>query len=146
MAGKPKQCWPVETKNKLSLALEAVDPDDPLRICVSMVELNLAKVPPALDAAKAAIDRYADALTKKRQQVGDLLLLPIAQTKICARTVNTLEANGVYTVGDLLATRRVELLEIPNFGRAALEEVYLVLLAMGFPVPDAEAIGMVRGK
>jgi DNA-directed RNA polymerase subunit alpha len=58
--------------------------------------------------------------------------LSTAEIGLTVRTTNCLEERGIFTVRDLLNTRRDDLLSISNFGEKTLEEVYKALDAVGF--------------
>lgn len=55
-----------------------------------------------------------------------------AELGLNVRTTNCLEERGIYTVRDLLRSRRQDLLSISNFGEKTLEEVYKALEGIGF--------------
>ncbi len=62
----------------------------------------------------------------------DKLEMSTAEIGLSVRTTNCLEEKGIFTVEDLLNSRREELLAISNFGEKTLEEVYLALEGIGF--------------
>jgi len=51
---------------------------------------------------------------------------------LSVRTTNCLDEQGISTIGDLLACRREDLLQIANFGEKTLEDVYIALERLGF--------------
>jgi len=55
-----------------------------------------------------------------------------AEIGLSVRTTNCLEERGIFTVQDLLHTKRDDLLSISNFGEKTLEEVYRALESIGF--------------
>ena len=55
-----------------------------------------------------------------------------AELGLSVRTTNCLDEQGISTVGDLLACRREDLLQISNFGEKTLEDVYGALEKLGF--------------
>ena len=65
----------------------------------------------------------------------DRLNLSTAEIGLLVRTTNCLEEKGIFTVRDLLHSRREDLLKIANFGEKTLEEVYQALEKIGFPRP-----------
>jgi DNA-directed RNA polymerase subunit alpha len=75
------------------------------------------------------------------------LELSTAEIGLTVRTTNCLEEKGIFTVGELLATTRSELLGISNFGEKTLEEVYLALERIGFSRNGIErkAVAQVNG-
>ena len=62
----------------------------------------------------------------------DRLNLSTAEIGLLVRTTNCLEEKGIFTVRDLLHSRREDLLKIANFGEKTLEEVYASLEELGF--------------
>jgi DNA-directed RNA polymerase subunit alpha len=80
-------------------------------------------------------------LSPEEERTRDLnqkLELSTAEIGLTVRTTNCLEERGIFTVGDLLNTKREELLSISNFGEKTLEEVYKALAKIGFTRPDSE--------
>ena len=55
-----------------------------------------------------------------------------AELGLSVRTTNCLDEQGICTIGDLLACRREDLLQIANFGEKTLEDVYEALEKLGF--------------
>jgi DNA-directed RNA polymerase subunit alpha len=55
-----------------------------------------------------------------------------AELGLSVRTTNCLDEHGICTIGDLLASRREDLLKIANFGEKTLEDVYRALERLGF--------------
>jgi DNA-directed RNA polymerase subunit alpha len=55
-----------------------------------------------------------------------------AELGLSVRTTNCLDEQGIYTIGDLLACQREDLLRIANFGEKTLEDVYRALEKLGF--------------
>ncbi len=75
---------------------------------------------------------------KETQSLQDRLDMSTAEIGLTVRTTNCLEERGIFTVRDLLNTRREELLSISNFGEKTLEEVYKALESIGFFRPARE--------
>ena len=69
------------------------------------------------------------------RQMRERLELSTAEIGLAVRTTNCLEEKGIFTVRQLLASTREELLGISNFGEKTLEEVYLALEKIGFARP-----------
>lgn len=105
----------------------------PLGICLGKIEVALAKCPPEIDAAYAAVDGYAafHGEQEKRPSLAEALVMPLGDTSLSTRTLNHLERAGIRTVGELLQKRSEELLTIPNFAEAALAEVMTMLKQIG---------------
>ena len=55
-----------------------------------------------------------------------------AELGLSVRTTNCLDEQGICTIGDLLACRREDLLQIANFGEKTLDDVYKALERLGF--------------
>ena len=55
-----------------------------------------------------------------------------AELGLSVRTTNCLDEQGIFTIGDLLACRREDLLQIANFGEKTLEDVFNALEKLGF--------------
>jgi DNA-directed RNA polymerase alpha subunit len=69
----------------------------------------------------------------------DKLKMHLVETGLSLRTINTLETNGIHTVGDLLNTTKQNLLSIANFGEKTLVEVLHALDNMGFSCESNQA-------
>lgn len=61
--------------------------------------------------------------------------IAITELGIAQRVVNALDQNGVVWLQDLLDCKRDELLTLPNFGGAVLEEIQRCLLLSGISPP-----------
>jgi hypothetical protein len=109
--------------------------------CLARIEVSLAKWPPEYDAAHAAIDQFA-AQCGEIARPADVLALPLHQSGLSVRTANLLEAEGIGTVGELLAWRREDLQRLPRIARKTVQEIYLTLQRLGFQIPPPEALGM----
>lgn len=70
------------------------------------------------------------------QGLKDRLEMSTAEIGLAVRTTNCLEEKGIFTVDDLLNTKREDLLSISNFGEKTLEEVYKALERIGFYRPQ----------
>ncbi len=66
------------------------------------------------------------------------LQMSTAEIGLAVRTTNCLEEKGIFTVHDLLHTKREDLLSISNFGEKTLEEVYKSLEDIGFYRPGSQ--------
>ena len=86
-------------------------------------------VRPATPAPEAAAAPVAggDDLKKK-------LAMPVSSLDLSLRASNCLEAEGVQTVGDLVAKSEEELMNLKNFGRTSLREVQKKLQALDLHV------------
>lgn len=74
-------------------------------------------------------------ISKKEQiQLSDAMEMSLSETSLILRTVNILEnaSPSIQTVGDLLHTSVDDLLQISNFGRKTLTQVYAALSKVGF--------------
>jgi DNA-directed RNA polymerase subunit alpha len=73
-----------------------------------------------------------NAATRAAQEMEAKLEMSTAEIGLTVRTTNCLEECGIFTVNDLLHSKREKLLQINNFGEKTLEEVYLALEKIGF--------------
>lgn len=64
--------------------------------------------------------------------------LSTAEIGLTVRTTNCLEERGIFTVRELLRSKREDLLSISNFGEKTLVEVYKALEQIGFTRPDQD--------
>ncbi|MCA9315312.1 MAG: DNA-directed RNA polymerase subunit alpha [Planctomycetes bacterium] len=78
---------------------------------------------PAAAAASSGGDDYADLRRK--------IELPIAALDLSVRASNCLEAEGIQTIGEVVARSHDELMNLPNFGRTSLREITRKLEEMG---------------
>jgi DNA-directed RNA polymerase subunit alpha len=72
----------------------------------------------------------------RTQKHEDRLELSLAEIDLPVRTVNCLEEEGIFTVGELLNCTPQRLLEIPNLGEKTLETIYVALEKIGFYRPS----------
>jgi DNA-directed RNA polymerase subunit alpha len=63
-----------------------------------------------------------------------------AELGLSVRTTNCLDEQGISTIGDLLACKRDDLLQIANFGEKTLEDVYKALEKLGFYRIDRQSV------
>ncbi|MBN1851192.1 MAG: DNA-directed RNA polymerase subunit alpha [Pirellulales bacterium] len=66
------------------------------------------------------------------QNLKQRLKMSTAEIGLAVRTTNCLEEIGIFTVEDLLNSKREDLLGISNFGEKTLEEVFKALERVGF--------------
>ncbi|MDX1965464.1 MAG: DNA-directed RNA polymerase subunit alpha C-terminal domain-containing protein [Pirellulales bacterium] len=76
-----------------------------------------------------------DTVTREAMEMQAKLEMSTAEIGLAVRTTNCLEERGIFTIQDLLNTKREQLLSISNFGEKTLEEVYLALEKIGFYRP-----------
>lgn len=60
-----------------------------------------------------------------------LLDKPIAEMDLSVRSSNCLEAEKIFTVGDLMRRTEADLMSVRNFGKTSLEEIRAKLVEMG---------------
>lgn len=60
------------------------------------------------------------------------LEIPLAELDLCVRTVNLLEREGLFTVGDVLAMPRSRLAGIRDCGPRVQVELFAALAKIGF--------------
>ena len=75
----------------------------------------------------------------EQQELEKKLDWSTAALGLSVRTTNCLDEHGVCTIGDLLACRREDLLQIANFGEKTLEDVYRALEKLGFYRADRQS-------
>ena len=63
--------------------------------------------------------------------------LPIEDLDLTVRSYNCLKREGIHTVGELVARREADLLDIRNFGAKSIDEVKVKLAAMGLALKDS---------
>ena len=68
----------------------------------------------------------------KVTKTDDRLALRLSEIDLSVRTVNFLEEDGIFTVGDLLDCPADRVLKIKNVGLATLESMYAALAKIGF--------------
>jgi DNA-directed RNA polymerase alpha subunit len=66
------------------------------------------------------------------ERMADRAEMHLAEIGLTDRTLNTLEEAGLHLVGELLYCRPEQLLALPQFGPATLDEVYRALSRLGF--------------
>src|SRR6202023_2825409 len=65
------------------------------------------------------------------------LALPIEDLNLTVRSYNCLKREGIHTVGELVARRAQDILDIRNFGAKSIEEVKQKLIDMGLALKDS---------
>ena len=68
----------------------------------------------------------------KVKKTDDRLALSLSEIDLPVRTVNFLEEDGIFTVGDLLDCPAERVLKIKNVGLATLMTIYAALEKIGF--------------
>ncbi|GHT22854.1 DNA-directed RNA polymerase subunit alpha [Planctomycetales bacterium] len=68
----------------------------------------------------------------EQKELEKRLEMSTAALGLSVRTTNCLDEEGICTIGDLLACKREDLLQIANFGEKTLENVYEALEKLGF--------------
>lgn len=66
-----------------------------------------------------------------------MLDLPLAETELSVRVINTLEKRGIFLVRNLLTQTRDMLLDIANFGDKTMTEITDVIVGLGLEPPKA---------
>ena len=67
------------------------------------------------------------------------LAMPISALDLSIRASNSLEAEGIQTVGELISRTEEELVKLKNFGRTSLKEVEKKLEALGLSIVKGSA-------
>ena len=65
-------------------------------------------------------------------EINGKLELPLCETSLSTRTVNTLERERIFTVGDLLECTRGRLRTIPYIHDRTIEEILFAVKQLGF--------------
>jgi DNA-directed RNA polymerase alpha subunit len=79
-----------------------------------------------------AVTRIPIPAWAKVNKTDDRLALSLSEIDLPVRTVNFLEEDGIFTVGDLLDCTVERVLGIKNIGLATLESIYVALEKIGF--------------
>ena len=87
----------------------------------------------------ASVTRIPIPAWAKVEKTDDRLALSLSEIDLAVRTVNFLEDNGIFTVGDLLHSTADRLLKIKNIGLTTLESIYVALEKIGFHRTPAQA-------
>jgi DNA-directed RNA polymerase subunit alpha len=93
-----------------------------------------------------AVTRIPIPAWAKTQKTDARLDLSLAEIGIAVRTVNMLEDQGIFTVGDLLNRTPEQLLEIPNIGEVTLKAIYVALEGIGFYRPSRQPTEQANGQ
>lgn len=127
-------------------------------LCYTRTDAPIGRAASAGDAATPVIRVALGRMTRGRTKEGTMatrmrlsaadeaerdrlqkLEMSTAEIGLTVRTTNCLEEKGIFTVRDLLQSKREDLLSISNFGEKTLEEVYVALEKIGFYRPGHEA-------
>ncbi len=79
-----------------------------------------------------AVTRIPIPAGAKVKKTDDRLALSLSEIDLPVRTVNFLEEDGIFTVGDLLDCTADRILKIKNVGLTTLESIYVALEKIGF--------------
>ncbi len=104
---------------------------------------TIPSAPPAAVPAVSIPSSPASAASTGGDDLKDLrrkIELPIAALDLSVRASNSLEAEGIQTIGDLVGRSHDDLMNLPNFGRTSLREITRKLeemnLRLGMDVDD----------
>jgi len=64
-------------------------------------------------------------------ELDPLLLRPVDELEFTVRSLNSLKAENIRCIGDLVLRTETELLKTPNLGRKSLDEIKEVLASRG---------------
>ncbi len=77
-------------------------------------------------------DDSADVEGEPEESLDDVLYnKPIAELDLSVRSSNCLEAERIFTVGDLMGRTEASLMSVRNFGKTSLEEIKAKLVELG---------------
>jgi DNA-directed RNA polymerase subunit alpha len=102
---------------------------DPLGIGASSPTLGATSAPISSSPSATAVADSGDANSRMHE-------LPIAAMDLSVRASNCLEAEGIQTIGQLVALSHDELMNLKNFGRTSLKEIAKKLEEMGLTLGD----------
>jgi DNA-directed RNA polymerase subunit alpha len=88
----------------------------------------------AFEAPTSHVAPGVDAPIAEAGGADEKLSMPISALDLSIRASNCLEAEGIQTVGELIAKTEEELLKFKNFGRTSLREVEKKLEALGLSI------------
>jgi DNA-directed RNA polymerase subunit alpha len=95
-----------------------------------------------LNDVEAVGDMFFDEDTVRRnRELEAVLLVPIADFELSARSRNCLDRAGIHTLGDLTRITEAELLSNKNFGETSLKEVREMMSSRGLTVGQSLAMG-----
>ena len=95
-----------------------------------------------LNDVEAVGDMFFDEDTVRRnRELETVLLVPIADFELSARSRNCLDRAGIHTLGDLTRITEAELLSNKNFGETSLNEVREMMTSRALTVGQSLAMG-----
>lgn len=95
-----------------------------------------------LNDVEAVGDMFFDEDTVRRnRELEAVLLVPIADFELSARSRNCLDRAGIHTLGDLTRITEAELLSNKNFGETSLKEVREMMSSRGLTVGQSLTMG-----
>ncbi len=112
--------------DKLVMDIETngvITPEEAIREAAGILVEQLS-VFAELDASSTTMEAPAHS-----SQVNALLMQPIDDLDLTVRAQNSLKAENIYSIGDLIKRTENELLKTPNLGRKSLDEIKKVLTA-----------------
>ncbi len=77
----------------------------------------------------------------KGDELAKILARPLEDLELSGRTLNTLKADGLTTIGELVVRTAQDLLRTPNFGRKSLAEIEEALARFGLRLGMTETEG-----
>ena len=117
--------------DKLVMEIEtngAVTAEDAVRAAAKILVEQLAVFAQLEGSELAAFDAPA---ARTNQQFDPILLRPVDELELTVRSANSLKAENIYYIGDLIQRTENELLKTPNLGRKSLNEIKEVLASRG---------------
>ena len=88
------------------------------------------------DDVKAELARLTGALRTTKRQLA-VLEKSIAEMDLSVRSSNCLEAERIFTLGDLVSRTETDLMQVRNFGKTSLMEIKGKLIDLGLSLAES---------
>ena len=113
--------------DKLVLDIEtngSIDPEEAVR---SAARILIDQMSIFADLQGTPVEEVEE----KAPPIDPILLRPVDDLELTVRSANSLKAEDIYYIGDLIQRTETELLKTPNLGRKSLNEIKEVLASKG---------------
>lgn len=74
---------------------------------------------------------------RQREAMHEALEMPLAETKLPVRVINTMEQNGVFLIKDLLEEDGDDLVNMRNLGEKTVREITQYVRSLGLEPPES---------